>query len=60
MLKFLTTWIVMIGFLVWLNRSTWGKPVLYWLLWLAFLLLLVTHADELASLVNPQALQLNG
>ena len=60
MLKFVTTWLAMILLLIMLARSSWGKPVVYWVLWLSVTLLLVTHADELASLVDVSSLQLNG
>lgn len=60
MLKFLTTWIIMILLLVLLAKSSWGKAVVYWLLWLAVLLLVLTHADEITSLVNLPSLELNG
>ena len=54
------TWLVMILLLSILAKTNAGKAVLYYLLWLAVVLLLVTHADELASFFNPEALQLNG
>lgn len=59
-LSWLTTWIIMIAFLAIIAQTSWGRTIVYWLLWLAVLLLLVTHADELTSLFNIEALQLNG
>lgn len=59
-LTWLTTWIVMILLLSMVARTSWGKPIVYWFLWLAVVLLLVTHADELSSLIDVKALQLNG
>ena len=50
----------MIVLLVALSKTTWGNPLVYWLLWLAVLLLLVTHADEISASFNATALQLNG
>lgn len=59
-LSWLTTWIVMIALIALIAQTTWGKVIVYWLLWLALLLLLVTHADELSNMINIEALQLNG
>ena len=58
--SWIATWIVMILLLIFLAKTQWGKGLVYWLIWLAVILLLVTHADELTSLINVQALQLNG
>jgi hypothetical protein len=55
-----STWVIMILLLVMIAKTKAGRTIVYYLLWLSVLLLLVTHADELASLVNPEALQLNG
>jgi hypothetical protein len=54
------TWLVMILLLLFLAKTSWGKPIVYGLIWLAVLLLLVTHADELTSFFNVNALRLNG
>ncbi len=56
----IVTWIVFIALLVALSASRAGKTIVYYVLWLAVLLLVVSHGAELASLVNVQALQLNG
>ena len=58
--SFFATWAAMIGLIMLLARLGWGRIIVYYLLWLAVILLLVTHADELASLINVKALQLNG
>lgn len=58
--SWVATWIIMIALLGFLAQTNWGRPVVYWLLWLAVVLLLVTHADELTALFNVNALQLNG
>jgi hypothetical protein len=50
----------MIGLLAILAKTEWGKSIVYYLLWLAVAVLLVTHADELTSMFNSKALQLNG
>jgi hypothetical protein len=54
------TWLVMIVFLIILSKTGWGRTFVYYLLWLAVALLLVTHADELTGFFNLSALQLNG
>ncbi len=59
-LSWMTTWIVVIALLALVAQTSWGRVIVYWLLWLALLLLLVTHADELSGMINLEALQLNG
>ena len=59
-LSWITTWVIMIALLAFIAQTSWGRVIVYWLLWLALLLLLVTHADELSSMINIEALQLNG
>ena len=54
------TWIIAIALLILLAQSRWGKTIVYYALWLLVALLLVTHASELTSLVNINALELNG
>lgn len=54
------TWLAMILLLLFLSKTAWGRPIVYGLIWLAVLLLLVTHADELTSFFNVNALRLNG
>lgn len=59
-LTWISTWIIMILFLVMISATGWGRSIVYYILWLAVILLLVTHADELSSLIDMKALQLNG
>lgn len=54
------TWLMMIVLLIVLAQTRWGRPIVYGLLWLAVLLLLVSHADELTSMFSLKALELNG
>ncbi len=54
------TWLIMIMVFLFLVNTHWGKPIVYWFLWLAVLLLVVSHADELTQFFNAEALQLNG
>lgn len=56
----LATWIVMLTLLFVVAQTAWGRTIVYWFLWMGVLLLLVSHADELTSLINTEALQLNG
>lgn len=55
-----STWILFILLLIILSKTTWGKTLVYYALWLLVLLLFVTHSEELNGLFNPQALELNG
>lgn len=54
------TWLMMVMLLVVLSKTKWGAPIVYGFLWLAVLLLLLTHAEELTSFFNIKALELNG
>lgn len=54
------TWLMMIALFIFLSNTEWGRPIVYWLLWLAVLLLVVSHSDELTQFFNAGALQLNG
>lgn len=56
----ISTWIIMLLFLVMISATGWGRSIVYYILWLAVILLLVSHADELSSLIDVKALQLNG
>ena len=56
----LMTWVVTIILLVVVAQTAWGRTIVYWFLWLAVVLLLVSHADELSQLIDVKALQLNG
>lgn len=56
----LATWVIFLTVLIFFASTEWGKGIAYWSLWLLVVLLLVTHADELVSLVDLSALNLNG
>jgi len=58
--QFFVAWLMMIAFLAMLSTTEWGKSVVYYLLWLAVVLLLVTHVDEIKSLMPQAAYALNG
>lgn len=58
--KWIATWIIFIALLAVFAQTTWGKGITYWALWLLVVLLLVTHADELTSIIDLNALNLNG
>ena len=54
------TWIIMISVLVALSATRWGRPIVYYSLWLMVVILVVSRGSEVSSLINIQALQLNG
>jgi hypothetical protein len=58
--QWFATWLIVIIGMTLLVRTDWGRPLVYGLLWLAIVLLLVTHADEVNSIFSLEALQLNG
>lgn len=59
-ISWLATWLITLLLLGVLAKSAAGRTIVYYLLWLAIVLLLVTHADEISSFYNLEALQLNG
>lgn len=46
----LASWLVMILVLIALAQSEWGKRLVYYLAWLAVVLLIVMHSSEFTSL----------
>lgn len=59
-IPWVATWAIMLTVLVSLSQTHWGRPVVYWFLWLGVLLLVVSHSEELTQLFDVGALQLNG
>lgn len=59
-ISWVATWAIMLTALFMISQTQWGRPIVYWFLWLAVVLLVVTHADELTQLFDIKALQLNG
>lgn len=55
-----STWILFLLLLVILAKTTWGKSLVYYALWLLVLLLFASHSEEISGLFNVQALELNG
>ena len=58
--RWIATWIIFIALIAIFARTSWGKGISYWALWLLVVLLIVTHADELTSVIDLSALNLNG
>jgi fatty acid desaturase len=48
----LTSWIAILLMVVLLARTSWGRPIVYYALWLAVALLIFGHASELAGLIS--------
>jgi hypothetical protein len=59
-ISWIGTWLVVIAAMIWLSNTRWGRPIVYYLLWLSVVLLIVGNADELTGFFNAKALQLNG
>ncbi len=55
-LQWLTAWVAILLLVVLLARSSWGKPLVYYALWLAVVFLALTHASDIATLWNPAQL----
>ena len=50
-------WITILLLIALLARTNWGKPIVYYMTWLAVVILILTHADDLAALISGKAFQ---
>lgn len=55
-LQFFVAWGLIIGSLFGLSRFDAGKRVTYYALWLAIVLVLVTHAENFIALIRPSGI----
>lgn len=51
-INFFVGWFVILGGLWLLALTNWGKPIVYYSLWLLVLLTIVVHANELTQLIS--------
>ena len=51
-ITFLGAWLIVIVAGVALASTGWGKTILYYILWLAVILLILSHANELSAMLN--------
>ena len=51
-ITFLGAWLLVIVFAVALAGTGWGKTLLYYILWLAVILLVITQAQEISNMLN--------
>ncbi len=49
-LQWFTGWTILLVALVLLARSSWGKPIVSYTVWLAIAILVLTHASDIAAL----------
>ena len=49
---FLGAWLLVIVAGVGLASTGWGKTILYYILWLAVILLVLSHAQEISNMLN--------
>ena len=49
---FIGAWLIVIVLGVALASQGWGKTILYYVLWLAVILLILTHVTEISSMLN--------
>jgi hypothetical protein len=49
---FLGAWLLVIVFAVALAGTGWGKTILYYILWLAVIMLVLSHASEISNMLN--------
>lgn len=50
--SWLAAWIAIILIIVLFARTKWGQPIVYYILWLAVAILVLTHASDLASIIS--------
>lgn len=58
--QWLVSWIAILLIVGLLARSNWGKPIVYYFLWMMVLILILTHASDFAALINPAQIQTSG
>ena len=49
---FLGAWLLVIVIGVALSSTGWGKTIIYYVLWLAVILLVLSHASEISAMLN--------
>ena len=49
-INWFAAWLLFILILAGIARTSWGRPLVYYLLWLAVIFLLVSHYEEIISL----------
>ena len=49
---FIGAWLLVIVIGVALASTGWGKTIIYYILWLAVLFLVLSHASEISSMLN--------
>lgn len=52
-LQWFASWIAILLLVALLARSSWGKSIVYYFVWMTVLILVLTHASDLAALINP-------
>ena len=50
--SFIGAWLIVIVLGVALASTGWGKTILYYILWLAVILLVLTHIQEISNMLN--------
>lgn len=50
--QWFAAWAVLLLALVLLARSTWGKPIVYYVTWLAITILVLTHSADITNLLT--------
>ena len=50
--SFIGAWLLVIVIGVALASQGWGKTILYYVLWLAVILLILSHATEISNMLN--------
>lgn len=53
--QFIVKWFVLIFLVILVARTELGNRIVYWALWLMLLLVLVTHSQDFANVLTPEA-----
>lgn len=59
-LQWMATWIVILSIVALLAKTSWGRPIVYYVTWLAVLLLVLGHASDFANLISGTQVQSTG
>ena len=52
-LQWFSAWIAILLIVGLLARSSWGKSIVYYFVWMAVVVLVLTHASDFAAIINP-------
>lgn len=54
-LGWLASWVAILGIVALLARTSWGKPIVYYTMWLAIAVLILTHSQDFTDILAGKA-----